>query len=113
MMDTMRIVLANEPLSYREVMAAALGALRPQHQVFLVAPDDLDNEVTRLAPEMVVSSRSSAVVQGIARAWVMLYPDGASHAVVSIDGVRSTVEDMEFNSLLTIVDRTEQLTEPG
>ena len=113
MMDTMRILLANEPLAYREVIAAALLALRPQHEVFIVAPEELDSEVTRLAPQMVVCSRFSAVVQAIALAWVMLYPDGASHAVVSIAGASRTVGDIEFNSILSIVDHTEQLAEPG
>jgi hypothetical protein len=113
MLEQMRIVLANEPRSYREVIAAAFQVLRPHHEVFVVAPDELDHEVTRLAPHMVVCSRVSSAVRTIALAWILLYPGGTSHAEVFEDGTHTTLPEVDFNSLISIMDRTEQLAENG
>ena len=107
-MDTMRIVLANEPRSYREVIAAAVRQLRPQHEVITVAPDDLDAEIVRLDPQLVLCSRPTPAVQTYPIAWVLLYPDGETWAAIHMDGRRTTVLDLEFNRLLAIVDQMEQ-----
>ena len=113
MLEQMRIVLANEPRSYREVIAAAFQALRPHHEVFVVAPDELDHEVRRLAPHMVVCSQVSSVVQAVALAWILLYPGGTSHAEVFEDGTHTTLADVNFSNLISIMDRTEHLAENG
>ncbi|MCA1598331.1 MAG: hypothetical protein LC769_04825, partial [Chloroflexi bacterium] len=86
----MRILLANEPRAYREVIAAAFQALRPNHEVISVTPDDLYAEVERLDPEFVLCSRLTPAVQQHRRSWVMLYPDGETQAIICIDGQRTT-----------------------
>jgi hypothetical protein len=53
----MRILLANEPRSHREVFAGALRALRPHLEVITVKPDALEGEAPRLRPDAVVCSR--------------------------------------------------------
>ena len=110
-MDTMRILLANEPRAYREVIAAAFRQLRPQHDVIVVAPDDLDAEVVRLDPQLVLCSRLTPSVQIRPIAWVLLYPVGETQSVICMDGQQTTVPDLEFNRLLEIVDRTEELAQ--
>ena len=108
-MDDMRILLANEPRAYREVMAAVFQQLLPQHQVLTVAPDDLDAEVVRLDPQLVLCSSLTPAVQAHPLVWVMLYPGGETRAEISIGGEHTTVGDLEFNSLLSIIDQTECL----
>ncbi len=110
MTNSMRIVLANEPRAYREVMAAAVQELRPQHQVIAVVPDALDDEVLRLKPALVLCSRLTQVVQGYPLAWIMLYPDGETRALISIAGQSSAVDDLDFNGLLAVIDETERLS---
>ena len=105
----MRILLANEPRAYREVIAAAFQALRPNHEVISVAPDDLDAEVERLDPEFVLCSRLTPAVLQHPRSWVVLYPDGETQAVICVDGRRTTTGDVEFEQLLAIIDQTEGL----
>ena len=41
----------------------------------------------------------------------MLYPDGETRAEICIGGQSSTVADLEFNSLLAIIDETEGLVQ--
>ena len=109
-MLNMRILLANEPRAYREVIAAAFQALRPNHEVISVSPDDLDAEVERLDPEFVLCSQLTPAVQQHPRSWVVLYPDGQTQAVICVDGQRTTAGDVEFDQLLAIIDQTEGLS---
>ncbi len=107
-MDRIRILAANEPRSYREVLAAALPALRPRCQVTAVEPDDLDAAVERLRPHLVVCSQLTGFAQLPSLAWVLLYPDGKPQSVVGMNGHGRVVAHIEFADLLAIVDRLTQ-----
>jgi hypothetical protein len=110
----MRILVANEPRSYREAIAGAVQVLRPHLAVITVEPEDLDEEVVRHDPGLVLCSRLSRVVESWPCAWVVLYPDGETRAMVSIAGRRRTVTaDLPFASLLSLIDETEHLTLTG
>ena len=106
----MRIIIANEPRAYREVITAAFQLLRPHATVLAVEPADLEREVVRLRPRLVVFSAPSPVVQDHAFAWVLLYPSGATEAVISIGEQRTKVEDLEFDRLLEVFDQVERLS---
>jgi hypothetical protein len=41
------VLVANEPRAYRETIALALKALRPEAEVIAIEPTDLDAEVKR------------------------------------------------------------------
>jgi hypothetical protein len=101
----MKALIANEPAIYREVLSAALREMRPKIEVFTAEPEDLENEYLRLAPGLVIFSRPTELVEREAPAWVALYPDGASQAVVKYpDGSRRTFPCMYFDTLLAILD---------
>ncbi len=104
----MRILVANEPCTYREVIADAFRELRPHTEVSAVEPDSLEREVERLRPHLVVCSRLTAAVQSLL-AWVVLYPDGENRALINIAGELVTLVDIEFGHLLSILDDAEQL----
>ncbi len=110
-MRQFRILIANEPRSYREVIAAALRALRPQMEVIAVEPVMLDGEVINHNPHLVVCSEFSAVVQRHALAWVMLYPGGAGWATICIAQECVTVEHIELDRLIEVIDQTEHLAQ--
>ena len=99
-----RILVATEPRAYREVMAGALQELRPRIEVVVVEPDDLDAALTRLRPHLVVSSRSVETLGDCPLAWVVVYPDGETTALICVNGRRTTLGDLPFERLLSVVD---------
>ena len=107
----MRLLIANEPLVYREVISAAVAKLRPHLQVYTAEPADLNKEFQRLSPRLVVCSRRTVLIEREAFAWVELYPEHTYGAVVSLAGKRTTFEEMNFDTLLSIVDEAERLYE--
>jgi hypothetical protein len=109
--EAMRVLVANEPFVYREVISAAFKELRPHVEVISAEPRDLDREFSRLVPHLVVCSRVTALVERGATAWVELYPQHASRAVVSLGGEEATSDAMDFDTLLSILDRAERLYE--
>ena len=107
--EVMRVLVANEPFVYREVISAAFKELRPHVEVISAEPQDLDREFSRLVPHLVVCSRVTAQVERGATAWVELYPEHASGAVVSLGGEETTSDAMDFDTLLSVLDRAERL----
>ncbi|MDP9359272.1 MAG: hypothetical protein M3R02_29100 [Chloroflexota bacterium] len=99
-----RVLVATEPRAYREVMTGALQELRPGAEILLVEPDDLHAALTRLRPHLVVSSRSVETLPDCPVAWVLLYPAGATTVVICVDGRRTTLDDLPFERLLSLVD---------
>jgi hypothetical protein len=110
-MSGLRVVLANEPAVYREVISSAIAVLRPDFEVFTVEPEYLDRELLCLGPRLVVvCSRLTELVQREALAWVQLYPCGASNTLVALDGGRPTkVAHMDLDTLLGVLDVADRL----
>lgn len=98
-MNAIRILVANEPRSYREVIAGTIQALHPESEVICVEPDQLDGEVIRLSPHLVLCSELTETVETHARCWVTLYPGGDNYAVIGIDRRRIRIENIEFSTL--------------
>jgi hypothetical protein len=105
----LRILLTNEPRSYREAIAGAFRALKPNTEVFVAGSEELDAEVKRLSPQLVVCSRATPTVKLRSLVWVELYPGHGSISTVSICGERSTVVGIELTDLLSAIDRAEDL----
>lgn len=103
-MDKLRVLIANEPRFYREGLAAAMQLLRPGLDVIRTEPDNLDGDVGRHRPQVVICSQlTAAVLAGIA-IWILLYPEGENHAVIGIGEQRMTVPGIEFDRILTVID---------
>ena len=100
----MRVILANEPRYEREVLAAALCALRPGIDVVGLTPDRLDGALAALRPQLVVCSEATTAVRAHAPAWVLLYPDDAAHAVVCLDGEERVVSGFGLADLTAAID---------
>jgi hypothetical protein len=99
-------LVACELQSYREAFAATFRELRPDVEVFEAEEEDLDREVERLGPDLVLCSRLTTRVEDYAPSWVELYPDCKAHSVVNVLGERSTIEEIQLSDLLWIIDRT-------
>jgi hypothetical protein len=107
-METMRVLVANELCTYRETIAEVLQEFRPHVEIHCVDPDDLDHEIARLRPHMVLCSRLTDAVQSLL-AWILLYPNGENHAVISTAGEIMMVVDIEFGHLLSTLDQAQLL----
>jgi hypothetical protein len=105
----MRILIANEPRTYREALVGALRAFRPQAEVSTVEPHGLVAEIERLRPHLVVCSQLSVVMSSGPLAWVVLYPHGENRAEIVTAGERAMVAGIAFGDFLSIVDQTELL----
>jgi hypothetical protein len=101
------IVVANEPRAYREVLAAALHKLRPHSEVICIEPDDLDGNVCHRSPRLVLCSRLTEAVETCCDAWILLYPDRANRAVISVAGRRTVVTNIELSHVLSVIDEVE------
>jgi hypothetical protein len=102
----MRVLVANEPRSYREAIAFALLQAGQALEVFLVEPENLDREAARLVPQVVICSHATLVVRDLAVTYIELYPDHGPLSYICIDGEHSEVDGIDFSGLLAIVSRT-------
>jgi hypothetical protein len=100
-----RVLLANEPRSYRQAIAQVLRTLRPDLAVEETEQASLDRELRRGVPELVICSHATPMVRGNAPAWVELYTDDGPLSFVVIGKERSTVPGIELDDILRIVDR--------
>ncbi len=110
-MHVVRILVANEPLAYRQVISCVFKELRPHIEVVVADPRDLNREFLRLAPHLVVCSKLTTLVEREAPAWVELYPEHGSQAIVRLAGEKSMFDGMDFNTLLSTLDEAERLYE--
>lgn len=104
----MRVLVANELCSYREAIAEVFKELRPHVEIHCVEPEDLDGEIVRVRPHMVLCSRLTDAVRSLL-AWVLLYPDAENRAEISTAGERTTLINVDFDHLLSILDKIELL----
>lgn len=108
-MERFRILIANEPRFYREVIAAGLKLQRAHIDVTAVDPADLAADVARLQPQLVVCSRLTDTIVAASPAWVLLPLDDRDAVVINLDGQRTTSGPIEFHDLLSVIDTAEQL----
>jgi hypothetical protein len=110
-MSGLRVLLANQPVVYRDVIAAAIEKLRARFEVFTAEPEDLDRVFLRLGPPLVVvCSQLTDLVEREALAWIQLYPDHATHTIVALgDEPPTKLAHMDLDALLTILDSAERL----
>lgn len=105
----MRILIANEPRAYREAFAGALRRIRPCAEIVEAASEDLDREVRRFRPDLVLCSHVSTVVDSTVQNWILLYPENEPLVMISTAGELSTVSDVDLEDIVALVDRTTKM----
>jgi hypothetical protein len=108
----LRLVVANDPRSYREAIATAIQRLQPDVGV-VVDPADLADQVEQWRPHMVISSVPVAWAGDYPLCWVALYPAGKTQVVVTVAGQQTWAHDIDLAELLAVVDRTAALVGLG
>lgn len=99
------VLVANELASYRESIAAVLRFSFPDLEVFEATAADLNREVLRVRPELVICSRVTSLVKDRVPNWVELYPECDPISTFCIDGEYSPREQVDLSDLLSIVGR--------
>ena len=104
MESQLHILVANEPSTYRQVLATELPLLRPRFRVLAVDPADLDTAVAQLRPLLVICSRLTEAIRGQAIAAIVLYPDGNDCAFIDTGGQPLRLSSPRLTDLLAAID---------
>ena len=107
------IVYEDSHRSYGEAMVGAVGESRPSLKVALAHLRELEAELERFDPHLVVSSRANPFEVGTRAAWVLLSDDPDEPSEVCIDGQHRRLENPGLEEMLEIIDETERLVGSG
>jgi hypothetical protein len=105
----MRLLMANEPRAYREVIAEAVRELRPGVEVRTVEPGALDEAISEFQPDMVICSKATEAVREGVLTWLELYPEFSANSVASVNGETATFGEIQLPDILSVIDRTERI----
>lgn len=104
-----RVLIAIEPRAYSQTIGYTVMALRPRYAVEVLDPDLLGAEVESRPPDLVLSSLPRPVASGGGPTWVQFRPYAQPSEQLSIDDRHLSLESVEFDDLLSILDEAESL----
>ena len=107
----MRVLVAfgDEHRAYREVIAAGIRILRPQVEVATATPAEVEGEVGRFDPQVVVCGASAPADPGDVPVWVELPVEPRRPTRIRVGGSRRASVNLDLEGLLAIVDEAEEL----
>jgi hypothetical protein len=105
----MRILVAIEPLSYREIVAFVLSEHRHEAEVMVAAAKELDDKVVDFAPHLIVCEELTPKVQARASSWVRLLPPGRRDAAMRVGDQHTRILNMGIEDLLRVVDAAKEM----
>lgn len=105
-----RILVAfdDEYHAFRGVIAAGISVLRPRTDVAIARLDELEEEIKRFAPHMVICSQPNIADPGGTLGWVELSLDPSRPAKVCIGGRRWESTEPTLELLLAVIDEAEE-----
>jgi hypothetical protein len=104
--NPIKVLIAVEPLLYREVLASYVGHHRPQAEVILASAETLEAELERAKPLLIIAHEPPPTVEGTGTFWVAMRIDAQRiDADISVDGYSALVQDVSGRDLLAAVDR--------
>jgi hypothetical protein len=99
----LRIIIANEPRSYRDALAGVLEQRHPLDTVANVEPGQIEEVLRRWPGALVVCSEVTPVVEEMAGGWVRLGEDGEV-AVSREAEVEEMAHRVGLNAVLGAID---------
>ena len=93
---------------YRQVIARAIGNLRPQLEVRCARLEKLERELVLFDPHVVVSSQANDVDRGSRTAWVELPVEPSYPADIRLAGDRTKTENPTLADVLSVLDEAEE-----
>jgi hypothetical protein len=108
--DRTKILVAVVPRAYRTVIGRAIQALRPHLEVTVVEPEDLQAEVARSDPALVICSQPKPATSDGGPAWAEFCPYDEAPTKVCIRGRCARLYEPNLDDLLSVVDEAERLS---
>ena len=102
----MRVLVANTPRMYRESLALSIQRARPNFEVLLAAPEDLNGAVERFAPHALVRDDDGVErwsIDGVI-CWAGIIIDNHLNARISVNGWISEIHDISLEEFVTALD---------
>ena len=115
----MRVLVAFEDLRYlyRDAFVRAIRDLRPALSVRSASVGELDHELGRFEPHVVISSQPSGIHPAGCGAWVQIPTYEAKEddniAQVCLDGEHWRTDGPPLSELLEVIDETEERLHEG
>jgi len=107
------IIYEDSHRSYGEALVRAIRASRPDLEVALAHRRELEAELERFDPHLVVCNRPNTIDPGDRAAWVLLSDDPEEPSEVCINGQHRRLENPGLEEMLAIIDETEGLVGSG
>ena len=111
----MRVLVVYEDSyrSYGQTMVGAIRGNRPNVEATIVQVRELEAEVGRFDPHLVVCNRPNSIDPGGRVAWVRLSDDPDEPSEFCLAGRRWESENPELEEVLEIIDKMEGLLREG
>ena len=112
---TMRVLVVYEDSyrSYGQTMLGALRGHRPQLEAEIVQVRELEAEVRRFDPHLVICNRPNSIDPGGRAAWVRLSDEPDEPSESCLAGRRWGPENPELEEVLAIIDEMEGMLGEG
>lgn len=99
------VLVAVQPRAYSHAIAAVIEAMRPRLRVRVTEPDDLEDQVRRLDPDLVLCSQPNTFTPTGRPFWVEFYPYAeSSDDEIRVNGKGSRQRAIELADLLALLD---------
>jgi hypothetical protein len=103
------VAFDDEHRAYRGVIAAGIQLLRPHTEVSSAGLAQLQREIERFDPQVVICSQPNSVDPGDRLAWIEIPLDPDHLAKVCIGGRRSESSHLLLEEVLAVVDEAERI----
>ncbi|QIN77277.1 hypothetical protein GBA65_00720 [Rubrobacter marinus] len=103
------VVFDDDYRSYREAIAVAIQALRPEARVTVAEPSRFEKEAVLMAPDLVICDGLDAGDLASTAAWIQLSNDSERPARLFLDGRLTETSNPTIEDLLSLFDTVERL----
>jgi hypothetical protein len=107
------VLVSIEPHAYKDAIGVVIRDLRPHLEVRIIEPEDLEAEVARLDPEVVIGGLPEAATAGARFAWAEFRPYDEPAARIRVGARCWELRDVSLEDLLFVMDEAERIAWTG
>jgi hypothetical protein len=105
----MRVLIAITPAMYQQILALFLKERRPSAEAETTDLANLNPEVERFGPDLLICHKTSTEVRKGVFSWIEIRYTDSMDAIVSIERKATRIEDVKIEDLLATLHETEEL----